>query len=139
MKKVFCIAMTALCISAALFAGGGSDRQAAGGNTKIVLWHSMGGRNGEALDKLAREFNASQDKIEIEMQYQGTYDDCIVKIRATPKGQGPDILQLYDIGTRWAVDSGLTLKMQDFIDRDKYDISDYEPNILAYYALDGSL
>jgi sn-glycerol 3-phosphate transport system substrate-binding protein len=54
-------------------------------------------------------------------------------------GQGPDILQLYDIGTRWAIDSGTTLKMQDFIDRDKYNISDYEPNILAYYTLDGDL
>jgi sn-glycerol 3-phosphate transport system substrate-binding protein len=31
------------------------------------------------------------------------------------------------------------LKIQDFIDADKYDISDYEPNILAYYALNGVL
>jgi sn-glycerol 3-phosphate transport system substrate-binding protein len=48
-------------------------------------------------------------------------------------------MQLYDIGTRWAIDSGYPLKMQDFINRDKYDISDYEPNILAYYSLDGEL
>jgi sn-glycerol 3-phosphate transport system substrate-binding protein len=48
-------------------------------------------------------------------------------------------MQLYDIGTRWAIDSGATLKMQDFINRDKYDVSDYEPNILAYYTLDGEL
>ncbi|MDR2160336.1 MAG: extracellular solute-binding protein, partial [Treponema sp.] len=55
------------------------------------------------------------------------------------KGSGPDVMQLYDIGTRWAIDSGYPLKMQDFIDKDKYNISDYEPNILAYYTLDGVL
>jgi sn-glycerol 3-phosphate transport system substrate-binding protein len=48
-------------------------------------------------------------------------------------------MQLYDIGTRWAIDSGATLKMQDFINRDNYDISDYEPNILAYYTIEGEL
>lgn len=29
--------------------------------------------------------------------------------------------------------------MQDFIDQDKYDISDYEPNVLAYYTIDKRL
>ena len=107
--------------------------------TKVVFWHAMGGRNQEALNKLIDAFNASQDKIEVEGQYQGNYDDAITKLRATPKGSGPDVMQLYDIGTRWAIDSKTTLKMQDFIDKDKYDISDYEPNILAYYALGGQL
>ncbi len=122
-----------------VFAGGGTDKQQSGGKMKVVFWHAMGGRNQEALDKLISEFNNSQDKIEVEGQYQGNYDDAITKLRATPKGKGPDVMQLYDIGTRWAIDSGTTLKMQDFINRDKYDISDYEPNILAYYTLDGQL
>jgi sn-glycerol 3-phosphate transport system substrate-binding protein len=118
---------------------GAGNRQDAGGKTKIIFWHAMGGRNSEALAKLITAFNASQDKIEVEGQYQGNYDDAITKLRATPKGLGPDLMQLYDIGTRWAIDSGTTLKMQDFIDKDNYDISDYEPNILAYYTLDGEL
>ncbi|MDL2324762.1 ABC transporter substrate-binding protein [Ruminococcaceae bacterium OttesenSCG-928-A16] len=111
----------------------------AGGKVKIVFWHSMGGRNQEALDKLVGEYNASQDKVEVEAQYQGTYDDAITKLRSTNKGSGPDIMQMYDIGTRWTIDSGYALKMQDYIDADSYDISDYEANILAYYTLDGSL
>jgi sn-glycerol 3-phosphate transport system substrate-binding protein len=138
-KKLFAVAL----IAAALLAGacsrstGGS--QGTGGKTKVIFWHAMGGRNGEALEKLITAFNASQDRIEVEGQYQGNYDDAITKLRATPKGMGPDVMQLYDIGTRWAIDSKTTLKMQDFIDKDKYDISDYEPNILAYYTLDGEL
>lgn len=102
---------------------------------KVVFWHSMGGRNEEALKKIVDGFNASQDKVIVEPQYQGTYDDAVTKLRATGEGARPDIMQLYDVGTRWMIDSGYALKMQDYIDQDKYDISDYEPNILAYYSL----
>ncbi|MGI6403572.1 MAG: ABC transporter substrate-binding protein [Oscillospiraceae bacterium] len=107
------------------------------GKVKIIFWHAMGGRNGEYLDKMVANYNASQDAVEVEAQYQGNYDDAMAKLRATPAGSGPDIMQLYDIGTRWMIDNGNIHKMQDFIDADNYDISDYEPNILAYYALDG--
>lgn len=103
---------------------------------KIIFWHAMGGRNGEYLDAMVASYNASQDKVEVEAQYQGNYDDAMAKLRATPAGSGPDIMQLYDIGTRWMIDNGTIHKMQDFIDADGYDISDYEENILAYYELD---
>ena len=137
MKKIMLIPVLLLA-AAMLFAGGGAQREA-GGKTRVVFWHAMGGRNLEALNKLINEFNTSQDRIIVEEQYQGNYDDAITKLRATPKGAGPDVMQLYDIGTRWAIDSGTVLKMQDFINRDQYDISDYEPNILAYYAIDNEL
>lgn len=109
------------------------------GKVKIVFWHTFGGRNGEALERLKDAYNASQDAVELELQYQGTYDDAITKLRATQKGSGPDIMLLYDIGTRWMIDSGYALKMQDFINADNYDISDYEKNILAYYTLNNEL
>jgi sn-glycerol 3-phosphate transport system substrate-binding protein len=139
MKRSMMILVLLLAASL-VFAGGGGQQSQAGGKTKVVFWHAMGGRNLEALNKLITAFNAANEgKIEVEDQYQGNYDDAITKLRATPKGSGPDVMQLYDIGTRWAIDSKTTLKMQDYINRDKYDISDYEPNILAYYSIDGQL
>ena len=145
MKKIAMFAVLVLT-AAMIFTGcskkdtGGTSQPAqSAAKTKVVFWHAMGGRVGEATIKLVNQFNASQDKIEVEQQYQGTYDDAITKLRATPKGSGPDVMQLYDIGTRWAIDSKTALKMQDYINRDKYDISDYEPNILAYYSIDGQL
>ncbi len=110
-----------------------------GAPVNIVFWHAMGGRNGEAIDKLIKEFNESQNKIVIEAQYQGNYDEAITKLKATSAGARPDIMQLYDIGTRWMIDSKYALVMQDYINKDKYDISDYEANILAYYTLGGTL
>lgn len=106
-----------------------------GGTVNIVLWHSMGGVNEKAVLSLVDKYNASQSAVRVEAQYQGSYDDAMTKLRATPAGSGPDIMQLYDIGTRWMIDSGYALVMQDFIDKDQYDISDYEPNILSYYTV----
>lgn len=116
-----------------------ADAGSSGSATKLVFWHSMAGRNGEAIDALVANFNASQSDYVIETQYQSNYDDAITKLRSTPKGSGPDIMQLYDIGIRWMIDSGYALRVQDFIDRDSYDVSDIEPNIAAYYTLDGAL
>jgi sn-glycerol 3-phosphate transport system substrate-binding protein len=116
-----------------------SAAPASSGPIKVTLWHSMGGATGAALTKLVDQFNQSQSQYKVVAEYQGAYDDCMTKIKSTPKGQGPDLLQLYDIGTRWAIDSGRMLKMADFIKQDNYDISDYEPNILAYYTMDGTL
>ena len=41
-----------------------------------------GGTNGEVLQQIVDDFNASQDEIEIKAEYQGTYDDTITKLKA---------------------------------------------------------
>jgi sn-glycerol 3-phosphate transport system substrate-binding protein len=139
MKKWLCAFFVLVCLGAGVFANASRDQGASGGKTKIIFWHSMPGTGGDAVNALVSAFNASQDRYEVEAQFQGSYPDGIAKLKATPQNMAPDIMQLYDLGTRWAADSGLMLRIQDFIDADKYDISDYEPNILAYYALNGSL
>lgn len=109
--------------------------------TKITFWHSMGGVNGEAITKMAEDFNAAHaGEIEVAVEYQGDYDDAINKIKSAGMSQLPcDVFQLYDIGTRFMIDSGWTLPMQNFIDAEGYDISQIEGNIAAYYTVDGIL
>lgn len=52
---------------------------------------------------------------------------------------GADLVQIYDIGTRFMIDSGYIVPMQELIDKDNYDISKIEPNIAAYYTVDKKL
>lgn len=107
---------------------------------EIVFWHSMGGVGGEALQQLADGFNSSQDKIKVEVQYQGSYDEAINKLKSASLGAAsPDLMQLYDIGTRWMIDSEYACKMQDFIDAEGFDTSELEENILAYYSINDAL
>lgn len=109
--------------------------------TKITFWHAMGGVNGEALDYLVNKFNTENTSgITVEAQYQGEYDDAINKLKSAQLGDmGADLVQIYDIGTRFMIDSGWIVPMQDLIDADGYDVSAIEPNIAAYYTVDNKL
>src|SRR5699024_12110182 len=47
---------------------------------------------------------------------------------------GADLVQIYVLGTRFMIDSGWVIPMQEMIDADGYDISQIEPNVAAYYT-----
>lgn len=109
--------------------------------TTIEFWHSMGGVNGEALEYLVNTFNEENEYgITVNAQYQGEYDDTINKLKSAQIGNmGADLVQIYDIGTRFMIDSGWVVPMQELIDAAGYDISGIEPNIAAYYTVDNQL
>ena len=119
---------------------GGTDASLAQGQT-ITFWHSMGGVNGEALETLVKKFNDENELgIRVEAQFQGEYDDAINKLKSAQIGNmGADLVQIYDIGTRFMIDSGWVVPMQELIDRDGWDISQIEPNIAAYYTVGDTL
>lgn len=118
-----------------------SGGAAAGTGMAITFWHSMGGVNGEAIDTLVKKFNEENDNgITVESQYQGNYDDAINKLKSAQIGNmGADLVQIYDIGTRFMIDSGWVVPMQQLIDADGWDVSQVEPNIAAYYTVDSQL
>jgi sn-glycerol 3-phosphate transport system substrate-binding protein len=108
---------------------------------ELVFWHGMGGNAGEALQALVDEFNESQDGVTVNAQYQGTYDETLTKLRSSASGSevGADIVQVFELGTTFMIDSGLTVPVQEFIDSSGYDISQIEPNLAAYYTIDDQL
>ena len=108
---------------------------------EITFWHAMGGVNGEAIVKLVEDFNvAYEGKIHVNYEYQGDYDSAFTKIKAAGMNSIPcDLMQVYDIGTRFMIDSGWIKPVQEFIDAEGYDISQIEPNIAAYYTVEGTL
>jgi sn-glycerol 3-phosphate transport system substrate-binding protein len=118
-----------------------TSASAPAGATKVTFWHSMGGDlGGKAIPQMLDDFNKSQTKCFATATYQGTYDDGLNKLKAgLQSGDVPTVMQLYDIGTRLMVDLKVATPVQDFIDKEKYDVSDLEPNILAYYTVDNKL
>ena len=109
--------------------------------TSITFWHSMGGVNGEAIDTLVKKFNdENKYGITVDAQYQGEYDDSLNKLKSAQIGNmGADLVQVYEIGTRFMIDSGWIVPMQQMIDADSYDVSEIEPNLAAYYTIDNEL
>ncbi len=149
MKKKVIASMLALSMiagtSSAVFAAENTTAEMADASevdgTTISFWHSMGGVNGEALDTLVKQFNEENEYgITVDAQYQGEYDDSLNKLKSAQIGNmGADLVQVYEIGTRFMIDSGWIVPMQDMIDGDGYDVSQIEPNLAAYYTIDNEL
>lgn len=108
---------------------------------KISFWHSMAGDiGGKAIPQMANDFNASQKTCHVTPIYQGSYDDSLNKLKAGVQGKDvPAVIQLFDIATRQMVDLKVITPVQNYVDKDKYDVSDLEPNVLAYYTVDGKM
>jgi sn-glycerol 3-phosphate transport system substrate-binding protein len=111
------------------------------GVTKVTFWHGMKGANGEAVEKLVKAFNAKNTgKIEVSAVYQGDYDETITKYKTSvQQGNTPSVVQIYDIGSRFMIDSKQTVPTQSFADKDGYTLDSIEPNIANYYSIDGKL
>lgn len=146
MKKALAVGLAAAMTVGALTAcgGGGGTADTSGGDssgkTVVTFWHSMGGVNGEALQKIIDGFNGSQSEIEIKAEYAGKYDDAMTKLKAAMQsGSGPDICQIYDVGTRFMVDSGKIVPVEDFFSNTSYDVSQLEEGAVNYYTVDGKL
>jgi sn-glycerol 3-phosphate transport system substrate-binding protein len=118
----------------------GADALKGKGEVDITLWHAMGGTNGETLQKLVKQFNQqNKGKIKVTLNYKGTYDSALAAYKNSSQKQRPDLIQMYDVGTRYMIDSKTIIPMQSFIDKDHFDVSDLQPNIAGYYTVDKKL
>lgn len=136
MKKT----LITLLLAVALLASALGTAAFAEENVHLVFWHGMSGTNGEIIDYIVKTFNESHPGIEIEAQYQGSYEESINKLKAAMRtGDGPDMIQIYEAGTRFMVDSGFVNPIQNLIDKYSIDVSHLEEHILDYYTVNDQL
>lgn len=118
----------------------GADALNGKGEVDITFWHAMGGTNGQELQSLVDRFNKEhQGRIKVSLSFKGTYDTALAAYKNASPQQRPDLIQMYDIGTRYMIDSKSVIPMQSFIDTDHMDVSDIQPNIAGYYTVDKKL
>ncbi|RJG26154.1 ABC transporter substrate-binding protein [Paenibacillus thiaminolyticus] len=119
---------------------GSEARQSDDGRIKVTFWHAMSGSAGELIAKMANDYNASQDKYFVDAIFQGSYEESLTKLKAVGgTSEAPTLMQVQEIGTKYMVNSGYIQPVQDLIDQDKFDLSQWEENILSYYQIDGKL
>jgi len=140
LKKFIVFATLIMTVFAISGCGTKTEPAAENKPVKIVFWYAVGGKVGEATKTLVDEFNASHPDIQVEAVFQGDYDSAINKLKQSIPSKGtPNVMQVYDIGTRFMIDSKAVVPVQKWIDQEIFDISSYEPNILAYYTVDNKL
>ena len=106
----------------------------------ITFWHSMTAANEETLEALADRFNNTHPWARVNLVFQGTYQDNLNKVLASLGSQDlPAVAQLEDTTVQRMVDSGAIVPMYGFIERDNYDLSDFEQRVIDYYSVQNKL
>ena len=126
--------------------GAGTDTPASptaapsGGTVEISLWHSEQASNLDSLQRLARRFNDSQSEVKVKLAFQGTSDENMAKVLASLQGGDlPTIAYLDEVQAQRLLDSKGFRPLQDFIDQEDYDLSDFDPKAIRFYTVDGKL
>jgi len=105
---------------------------------EIQWWHAMSAVNGERVNKIAQDFNASQGEYKILPVYKGNYLETLAAgIAAFRAGNPPSILQVYDAGTATMMAAGRAIKpvnqlMQET--NETFDPSAYLSGVVSYYS-----
>lgn len=77
----------------------------------VTVWHAYQGLQASTLQQIADGFNASQTKVKVELQAQGTYEELLKKFQdalANPASL-PDLVLTEDTTTQFMIDSGVVV------------------------------
>jgi sn-glycerol 3-phosphate transport system substrate-binding protein len=126
---------TALALAAGLLALSAAPAQA---QIEIQWWHSMTAVNGEWVNDLARDFNASQKEYKVVPTFKGSYEESMPgAVAAFRAGTAPHILQVYEVGTATMMASkGVAIPVGQVM-KDAgigFDQSVYIPAVASYYT-----
>lgn len=133
-------------------AGGGADGgacpvdalESAEGPVEIDLWHTEIGLNLKALETIVARYEESQDKVRVNLQFQGSFEEQLKKFEdaSADPGSLPDIVSPDDTVTQYMADSGLVIPVEACIEADPdaaeiYD--DMVPIVRAAYSIEDVL
>lgn len=111
----------------------------ADGPVQIEVWQAFSAETEQTFAQLVEEFNASQDRVEVINQSQGTsYDEVLRKyVAGIPSGDLPDLAYLEDVSLKEVIDSG-TLLAGEACERASDLTTGQLPVVRDYYTVDGT-
>jgi len=114
---------------------------AAVAQTEINWWHAMGGSNGERIDKMASDFNASQSDYKVVPTYKGNYTETMTSaVAAFRAGEQPHLVQVFEVGTATMMAAKGAIYPVEQMMKDAgepFDGSAYLPAVASYYQTSG--
>ncbi len=126
---------TILGVLTAVMVGGLSASALAA--TEIQWWHAMGGVNGDRVNKIANDFNATQSDFKVVPVYKGNYTETMTAaVAAFRAKQQPHIVQVFEVGTATMMAAKGAVYPVEQVMKDAgepFDKSVYLPAVISYY------
>ncbi|MEV5030351.1 ABC transporter substrate-binding protein [Paenibacillus sp. LPE1-1-1.1] len=108
----------------------------------IKYWYAFGDKIEEAKLHMVKEFNESQDKIEVIAEHQGDYEDLHAKVQAAfAAGDAPAVTDLEIASTGVFARSGMLEELTSYAERDKdqLQLEDFNPGLMGNAYVDDKL
>ena len=110
------------------------------GRTKVTMWYGgIGGPVEDTLQAMVKNFNAGQDKVEIQASNQGASNAAVFRkfesAAAANRSQLPDILYAENTQLQVLADSNLILPAQACMAADDYDPTQILPAVRSAFSL----
>jgi len=121
-----------------------SGASMAAAQTEVNWWHAMGGANGERVNKIAEDFNASQSEYTLVPSYKGNYTETMTAaIAAFRAKEHPHVVQVFEVGTATMMAAKGAIYPIEQLMKDAgepFEKGDYLPAVISYYQTpDGEL
>jgi sn-glycerol 3-phosphate transport system substrate-binding protein len=104
---------------------------------EVQWWHAMGGVNGERVNKIAADFNATQSEYKVVPSYKGNYTETMTAaIAAFRAKEQPHIVQVFEVGTATMMAAkGAVYPVEQMMKEagEPFDKSIYLPAVISYY------
>ncbi|TDE86175.1 ABC transporter substrate-binding protein [Deinococcus sp. S9] len=106
--------------------------------TTVEFWHSFGdAKRAGWIQARADEFNKAHPGLKVVPSYKGSYNDSLqATILAARQGKPPALVQIFEVGSQLALDSGA---FQPVSSVKNVDFSDYIKPVINYYTIGGKV
>ncbi len=105
---------------------------------EITFWHAFGGARTAIIERMVEDFNYTHPGIHVSVEFKGSYRDTLnAAILAAQQGNPPHVVQIFEVGTQLAIDSGIFVPIQDLVTEDELMPEDFIEGVADYYKIGG--
>lgn len=117
---------------------GAAEAEIPEGATIIDFWHAFGGGRKLLIERMVADFNYTHPGIYVRVEHKGSYRDTLnAAILAAQQDNAPHLVQIFEIGSQLAIDSGIFVPIEDSVIGPEFQPDDYIEGVANYYNIGG--
>ncbi len=108
------------------------------GAIAIDFWHAFGGGRKALIERMVADYNYTHPGVYVRVENKGSYRDTLnAAILAAQQDNAPHIVQIFEIGSQLAMDSGIFTPIEGLVQGIEFQPDDYIEGVTNYYKFGG--